>query len=153
MLKFSETEIVFREFPDETTLAINLTNCPHKCPGCHSPHLQSDCGTVLDKSKVEELIRTKGQMVTCIGFMGGDSDVSSLIELTKYIRENHPQLKIGWYSGNATFPSDDISRHFDYIKIGPYVEERGPLNERTTNQRLYKRSGKGFEDITERFWK
>ena len=26
---------------------------------------------------------------------------------------------------------------FDYIKVGPYVEELGPLTSKTTNQKLY----------------
>ena len=28
MLKYVDTDIVFQEFPDEVTLAINLSNCP-----------------------------------------------------------------------------------------------------------------------------
>ena len=38
---------------------------------------------------------------------------------------------------------------FDYVKVGPYKKEFGPLNERTTNQRLYYHR----EDITSRFWR
>ena len=37
MLKYSNYEITFAEVPDEISLCINLTNCPHKCIGCHSP--------------------------------------------------------------------------------------------------------------------
>ena len=45
-----------------------------------------------------------------------------------------------------------------YYKIGPYVEERGPLNKKTTNQKMYKITKIGdyqwdVDDITERFWK
>ena len=46
-----------------------------------------------------------------------------------------------------------IQKVFDYIKIGPYIEKLGPLNKETTNQRLYKRTDSGWEDITKMFWK
>ena len=42
----------------------------------------------------------------------------------------------------------EIYEAFDYVKVGPYVEALGPLNEPTTNQRLYYHG----EDITSRFW-
>ena len=47
MLKYSNYEITFAEIPDEISLCINLTNCPHRCVGCHSPWLQKDNGTPL----------------------------------------------------------------------------------------------------------
>ena len=36
MLKYVNHDIVFQEFPDEVTLAINLSCCPNGCTGCHS---------------------------------------------------------------------------------------------------------------------
>ena len=49
-------------------------------------------------------------------------------------------------------------KYLDYIKMGPFIKERGPLNDRNTNQRLYKvhhlDEGKiRIEDITSKFWK
>ncbi len=35
MLKYVNYDIVFQEFPDEVTLAINLSSCPNGSPGCH----------------------------------------------------------------------------------------------------------------------
>ena len=47
--------------------------------------------------------------------------------------------------------------NFDYIKLGPYSEEFGPLNSVTTNQRMYKvvKQNGNYElvDITNKFWK
>ena len=42
----------------------------------------------------------------------------------------------------------EIYAAFDYVKVGPYIEARGPLNNPNTNQRLYHHG----EDITARFW-
>ena len=39
MLKYANFDVVFQEVPDEVTLAINITNCPNQCPGCHSKNI------------------------------------------------------------------------------------------------------------------
>ena len=49
MLTYVNHDIVFQEFPDEVTLAINLSRCPNRCPGCHSPYLQQEEGEELTK--------------------------------------------------------------------------------------------------------
>ena len=41
---------------------------------------------------------------------------------------------------------------FDYVKVGGYKEECGPLNKETTNQRLYEIGIDGIKDITYKFW-
>lgn len=56
MLKFVDYDIVFPEIPNEVTLAINLSNCPHRCPGCHSPQLQQNIGKELNESVLSDLI-------------------------------------------------------------------------------------------------
>ena len=47
MLRYVDYDIVFQEIPDEVTLAINLSNCPNRCKGCHSPHLLENVGESL----------------------------------------------------------------------------------------------------------
>lgn len=153
--KFVDTEIVFREFPDEITLAVNISNCPCHCPGCHSQELAGDIGEELTEERLDELI-TRNRGITCVGFMGGDSNSREIIELAKYVREKYPKLHRGWYSGRTIFPLNHGV--FDYIKLGPYIEEKGGLDKKTTNQRMYmKVSGNdknaSFADITEKaFW-
>jgi hypothetical protein len=46
----------------------------------------------------------------------------------------------------------DFYEVFDYIKVGEYKEEYGPLNKETTNQRLYEITSNNVIDITSKFW-
>ena len=159
MLKYVDAKVVFAEVPDEVTLAVNISNCPCHCKGCHSSYLAEDIGTPLDEdSLVELLLNNKG--ITCIAFMGGDSDPEYINWLASIMRDmnnsepgNWADVKIAWYSGRQELSKDVNLENFDYIKLGPYMEEFGPLNSRTTNQRMYKVHDCELEDITSKFWK
>ncbi len=199
MLKYVDAKVVMAELPDEITLAINISNCPCHCKGCHSSYLANDIGKPLTITRIEKLLE-ENKGVTAICFMGGDSEPKLINHYAGLIRQmvvpvlehegtlaqdiDIPQkglhvekgsplhiyshiknpIKIGWYSGRQELSGDIDLRNFDYIKLGPYIEECGPLNSMTTNQRLYavvKSSDEGadkdvpiyFEDITYKFWK
>ena len=154
MLKYVNTGIVFQEIPDEVTLAINISNCPCHCPGCHSHYLWEDIGLPLNTDAIDAFIGEYGRNITCIAFMGGDGDPKGVDMLAQYIHEEHPQYKVAWYSGRLRITSAINKADFDYIKIGPYIKHLGPLKQPTTNQRLYRQNDTGeFEDITSRFWR
>ena len=154
MLKYVNTGVVFQEIPDETTLSINISNCPCHCPGCHSHYLWEDIGEALNEETIDEFVRQYGNDVTCLCFMGGDAEPETVQSLAVYIHANYPQYKVGWYSGRIRLQHGVDKQKFDYIKIGPYIAHLGPLNKSTTNQRLYKKEVNGeFTDITSRFWK
>ena len=153
MLKYVNTGIVFQEIPDEVTLAINISNCPCHCPGCHSHYLWEDVGLPLNPEAIDDFVRKCGPCLTCIAFMGGDCDPKGVDQLAQYVHEEYPQLRVAWYSGRTIISSAINKDDFDYIKIGPYIKHLGPLKKPTTNQRLYRNKGDGeFEDITSRFW-
>ena len=147
MLKVASFDIVFQEIPGEVTLALNLSNCPCHCPGCHSQHLAEDIGEVVDEALLDGLIARYGSMITCVAFMGGDADPEEVAKWANYVRP----LKTAWYSGRMNMPKDE--KAFDYVKLGPYIESLGGLKSEKTNQRLYKRVGEEWEDITNSFWK
>jgi anaerobic ribonucleoside-triphosphate reductase activating protein len=157
-MKYYNAMVVFEEIPNEITLAINISNCPCHCKGCHSKFLWEDIGTELTFEELDRLI-DKNDGITTVCFMGGDANPYAISELGKYIHEIR-KLKVGWYSG-----MDEVSKRinldwFDYIKIGHYDEYLGPLNKKTTNQKLYRvevyniRNFKNYklEDITYLFW-
>ena len=152
MLKYVDTKVVFAEIPDEITLAINISGCPCNCKGCHSSYLAEDIGEPLDLQHLTNLIDSnKG--ITCVGLMGGDANPSEVDDIAQDIKEYYPELKVGWYSGRQELSKDIELGNFDYIKLGPYKEEFGPLNSKTTNQRFYKVSDGELVDITSKFWK
>lgn len=151
MLKYVDAKVVFAEVPDEVTLAINISNCPCYCKGCHSPYLAEDIGTELTFNELRRLIRNNSG-ISCIAFMGGDSEPERIDALASFVT-NHYQLKVAWYSGRQELSKDIELRNFDYIKLGPYIEELGPLSSRTTNQRLYRVEKEVLIDITNKFWK
>jgi anaerobic ribonucleoside-triphosphate reductase activating protein len=153
MLKYVNTGIVFQEIPDEVTLAINISGCPCRCPGCHSHYLWEDIGLPLNTEALDDFVERFGNDITCIAFMGGDGDPKGVNILAQYMHESYPQFKVAWYSGRLRIPSNIKKTDFDYIKIGPYIRHLGSLKSPTTNQRLYRQSEGGeFEDITYRFW-
>ena len=153
MLRYVNTDIVFQELPDEVTLAVNLSGCPCRCPGCHSKHLWSDGGRPLSDQALEQLIDEQQAEITAVALMGGDSAPSEVNSLMQHIRRSHPRLHTAWYSGRSLLsPMADL-RNFDYIKLGPYLAHLGPLNNPRTNQRLYRVVAGRMQDITNRFWR
>lgn len=160
MLKYVDSKIVFSEIPDEITLAINISNCPIHCRDCHSKYLWEDIGTLLTINEINRLL-VKNSGITCICFMGGDSDVNYLNNLAKAIKtsSNYDKfpIKLAWYSGQDSIDTMIDLEYWDYIKIGPYIQSKGPLNNPNTNQRLYRidRLENKWEltNITNKFWK
>ena len=153
-LRYINTDIVFQEFPDEVTLAINISGCPCRCPGCHSQFLWADRGNELTAETLSALIHGAKDTITCVGFMGGDADPAAVDILAKYVQDHHHDLKTGCYTGRTAISPLIDQQRFDYIKVGPYLRHLGALDSPRTNQRMYRRSPDGsFEDITSRFWK
>lgn len=156
MIKYVNHDIVFSEFPDEITLAVNLSLCPNGCPGCHSSYLQNDIGEELTPERLLALLDNYRDEVTCVGLMGGDNDPRTVMALLESVRQAYKtDLKTGWYSGREKLPECFCPEVVDYVKLGPYRAQSGPLNQRTTNQRLYRiiRETHAMEDITSRFWR
>ena len=129
-IKYVDKLIVFSEIPDEITLALNISNCPIHCEGCHSKYLWEDIGTELTSEVLEDLI-DKHDGITCVCFMGGDNNPEEILRLSKIVKARG--LKTAWFSGRSNFVVG-----FDYLKLGPYKKELGPLTAPGTNQLLFK---------------
>ena len=97
MLKYFDYAVVTAEFPDEITLAINITNCIGHCEGCSESWLAQDIGKELTFDELDTLI-SANVGISCVGFMGGDIDHEYLLQLAKCIHRRY-HLKVGMYSG------------------------------------------------------
>ena len=117
MLKCYSYDIVCQEIPDEITLAVNISCCPNRCPGCHSPWLWEDRGELMTEEMLSALI--------------GNYSAS-------WIKSKYPNIRTAWYSGRAELPDSFDARVLDYLKLGPYIEALGGLKSPDTNQVLYR---------------
>lgn len=159
MLKYVDTFVGLREILDEISLCINISGCSNNCTGCHSPYLAQDIGKELTFERLQWLIK-QNEGITCIAFMGGDSNPDEIWKLGLLLESHYPNLKSAWYSGKQNMP--DLSPEmffrgipFNFVKLGPYIAEKGPLDSKTTNQQMWqidKKTGKS-ENITYKFWK
>ena len=153
MLKYTEAVVGFSEVPEEIALCINISGCPIHCKGCHSSYLWQDIGTELWPAVLSNLI-AKNQGITCVAFMGGDADVDTIESLAKWVKD-YTKLKVCWYSGRKNLDSIVLNySYFDYIKIGPYEEDKGGLDKPSTNQKFYKvrhEQDNMLDDITYKF--
>jgi anaerobic ribonucleoside-triphosphate reductase activating protein len=152
MLRFVNYDIVFQEIPDEITLAINISNCPNCCKGCHSPYLMDNIGEILNENTLLELVNKYNSAISCVCFMGGDAEPNEIEHLAKFLQKTtNKTIKTGWYSGKDKLPTKCSIQNFNYIKLGAYIKELGGLSSSTTNQRLYKIEGNSMIDITHKF--
>ena len=138
MLKCCSYDVVCQEIPDEITLAVNISGCPNRCPGCHSPWLWEDEGEALTEELLSALMDRYASAVTCFCFMGGDADPAEVERLARRIRDAYPHLKTAWYSGRESLPDGFDLAVLDFLKLGPYKAELGALKSPSTNQALYR---------------
>ena len=157
MLKYRDIMVTFSEIPGEISLCINIANCSIHCDDCHSKYLWKDEGEELTIDTLNALVK-QNEGISCLCLMGGDNDPNEVWRLANLFEAQHPALNLAWYSGKQNMP--DLSPEiffrgipFNYIKLGPYIAEKGPLNKETTNQRMFqidKTTGKST-DITYKF--
>lgn len=151
MLKYIYCKEIFSEVPGEITLGISISGCQIHCQGCHSRELWEDKGTPLTIEELQSLL-DKHQGITCLCLLGGEHNIDSLTELFMYA---HQRIKTAWYCGLDMIPKDKVGiiQYLDFLKVGRFDLDLGPINEKKTNQRFYKiKEGKMY-DCTELFWK
>ena len=145
-LKYISTCIALQEVPDEMSLIINVSGCPHHCEGCHSQYLWEYKGRDL-LTDIVGLIEDNKEYVSCICIMGGDYNITELNYVFTLIANSG--LKTCLYTGLNHIPIG--LNPLDYIKIGEYRKDLGGLDKSTTNQRFYKNINGQYKNITNIF--
>ncbi len=138
------TSVVIEEIPDRLTLALEISRCKGRCEGCHSPFLREDIGENLTEEVIDKLLE-ENFGINCVLFLGEGDDPAALLRLADYVRTAH-NLEVALYSGREDV-EPEVWAAFDYVKVGPYIAGKGPLNKPGTNQRLYHLAHKGAGQI------
>ena len=131
-MKFLNTYISLQEIPGEISLIFNITNCPHRCIGCHSKELWADLGTDLSDSMYISLLEKYSKYISAVVFFGGewDYDLVKLLLIAKNF-----SLKTCLYTG-AEDVNKEIKKQLNYLKTGPYISNLGGLDSINTNQKF-----------------
>lgn len=126
--------ISLQEVPGEISLVFQITGCPHQCPGCHSSELWKHAGVKLSELSLEEEFSKYKDLITCVCFFGGEWAPKTLVSLLK--KSQAAGYKTCLYTG-AQEISQNLYSHLNYLKIGPWIEAQGGLNNKNTNQVFY----------------
>lgn len=152
MLLYANTGISELEIPNKRSLVIYISECINNCKGCHTPYLHTKYGDKL-KDNFESIFRVYQNYFDVLCILGEGKGTKEEQEEIKYYCEyahlNDKEFCL--YSGRDC-NIEEWMLNFDYVKLGSYKEEYGPLTSKTTNQRLFKRKIDLFEDITYLFW-
>lgn len=145
--------VSFQEVPDEVSLVFLIADCPHRCPGCHSPSLREQTGEDLEVL-LPQVIAVYRRAVSCVCFMGEGRDKEAMERCARYVKSWG--LRTAIYQGLDGLGDWDFTL-FDYIKFGPYIESRGGLDKPTTNQVMMRiecdpENVIHFVNITPKFW-
>lgn len=151
MLKYIYCKEIFREIPGEITLGLSISGCTIRCPACNQRELWEDKGTPLTQQCLEHLLK-EHQGITCLLLLGGEHDIDALTELFMYA---HKRVKTAWYCGLDALPKNHqgITQYLDFLKLGRFRIEYGPLNDPNTNQKFYKVNNGKLYECTNLFWK
>ena len=120
-LKYLGYGITLQEVPNEVSLVINVSGCPHKCEGCHSQYLWDYDGYFI-KDDLVSMVQEYNGMISCVCFMGGEQNLYELLDHLVYIKSLG--LKTCLYTG-CSFIDDlePLLEYLDWVKIGSYKEK------------------------------
>lgn len=124
--------VVLQEVPGEISLCFSISGCPLQCPGCHSPFLwKKHFGEKITLETFKEYLYRYYDFASCVLFMGGEWHSDELVLMLKCAQRMG--FKTCLYTGeNEVDP--EILRFLTYIKTGPWIQERGGLSCKKTNQ-------------------
>ncbi len=153
MLMYASVGISELEMPTKKSLVIYISNCQHRCRNCHTPYLQNCYGDLL-KENFETIFNVYYEYFDIVCFMGeGKETEEDKKEMLDYCTFIHSRKKMTALYCGRNCQVENWMDKFDYIKIGSYQEEKGPITESTTNQKLLKKENNKYVDITYIFWK
>lgn len=136
MLKYYRKDVCFQEVPNEISLSFSIVGCPHNCKNCSWKNtVENEEKHDLTDSVYSSFLNKYNGLASCILFLGGEWEQEDLVRKLKMAKKNG--YKTCLYTGHElTQVSDELKKELDFIKVGPYIEEKGGLNNPNTNQRF-----------------
>lgn len=140
-IRYRHEEVVWLEVPGEVSLAYHVTGCPLRCKGCHSADTwKVGSGHQLTFEHFSKRLQQYKDLITCVLFMGGEwlpEELSTYLQLAQ-----DAGLKTCLYTGfeKEQLPTELLPL-LDYLKTGPWIPERGGLDNPNTNQRFIELPG------------
>jgi anaerobic ribonucleoside-triphosphate reductase activating protein len=133
-MHYHSFQIVTQEVPGEISVSFNITGCPHRCQGCHSPFLwKKNKGSHLSTKVYTHILLSYRALATCVLFMGGEWEAPNLYKKLKQARELG--YKTCLYTG-AYQVDRSLYEQLDFIKTGPWEKDKGGLESLQTNQQF-----------------
>ncbi len=127
-------QVVLQEVPGEISLCFSISGCPLRCDGCHSPTLwKVGVGNLLTAKWFSDILDQYDNLATCVVFMGGEWHQTEIVCLLKLARAK--KYKTCLYTGEEKV-AREILEQLTWIKTGKWIESRGGLESKNTNQRF-----------------
>lgn len=141
-LRYHHEDIVWLEVPGEVSLAYQFSGCPIHCKGCHSADTwKRGTGHILNADYFCKRLQQYQHLITCVLFMGGEWLADELLVYLQLAQ--NADLKTCLYTGlEKEHVPTELLPFLDYLKTGPWIAERGGLDNPNSNQRFIdQRSG------------
>ena len=145
----------------DNRLVVFFQGCGHDCKGCHNPSTRDyDGGTYITPKDLSTVILNHldaNPLITGITYSGGepmDQSNSGLVYLTKFLKDERPDLNFMLYTGYLFKQTEHsyITKFMDYVVDGPYIESQRDMSLRfrgSKNQRVYQRIDGKLVDVTD----
>lgn len=147
-------EILTDDFNNGPGLRVSLwtVGCPHRCPGCHNPHLfDKTGGKEFTEETMEKLLKALREDVPRdFSVLGGEPlapyNVHGVKEICSRVKKTYPEISIWLWSGytlREIMSHPDRQAVLEYIDVlveGRFIErykQEGLPFRGSTNQHIY----------------
>lgn len=134
VLNKHQVNITLSELPNYISLVLQVPGCQQSCPGCHSKELRDiNSGEDFSLEEFKAILNKYRGKLSGVVFLGGEW-FSDFIYFLEEAQDN--RLKTCLYTGKEELEDTKILKYLDFIKYGPWIQEKGGLDSKTTNQRF-----------------
>lgn len=139
--------VSFKEHPDYLNLTLFISGCPRACKGCSWHSIKVDAHK-FDEEAFTQLLSNYKNKIENVVFLGGDWLGKGLLPFIKIAHSFN--FSVCLYSGadSITELDAEVLKNLEWLKLGSWKADLGPLTSPTTNQRFYKLAdGKIVDEI------